>query len=67
MLRASQKIGDIELKELMVGDEAAAARSMLEITYPLNEGKIRDWDDMEHLWSYCFHTKLGLSESKKDK
>ena len=48
----------------MVGDEAAAARSMLEITYPLNEGKIRDWDDMEHLWNYCFHTKLGLSEKK---
>jgi actin-related protein 2 len=67
MLRASQKIGEFELKELMVGDEASAARSMLEITYPLNEGKISNWDDMEALWDYCFHNKLGLAADKSDK
>lgn len=44
----------------MVGDEAAPLRAFLEIKYPLNEGKIRDWGDMEILWDYCFHTKLGL-------
>jgi actin-related protein 2 len=67
MMRASEKLGDIELKELMVGDEASAARSMLEIKYPLNEGKISNWDDMEALWDYCFHKKLGLAADKKDK
>lgn len=35
MLRANQKVGDIELKPEMFGDEAAPLRSMLEITYPL--------------------------------
>lgn len=67
MLRANQKIGDIELKELMIGDEASAARSMLDISYPLNEGRISNWEDMEHLWDYCFHNKLGLPADKKDK
>ena len=67
MMRASEKLGDIELKELMVGDEASAARSMLEIKYPLNEGKISNWDDMEALWDYCFHKKLGLAADKKEK
>jgi len=67
MLRASQKIGDLELKELMVGDEANPLRAFLEIEYPLKEGQIKNWDDMEALWDYCFHTKLGLPESKKDK
>jgi actin-related protein 2 len=27
--------GDIKLKDIMCGDEAAAARSMLQITYPV--------------------------------
>ena len=51
----------------MVGDEASAARAMLEVTYPLNEGRISNWEDMEHLWSYCFHNKLGLPSDKSDK
>lgn len=30
-----QAPGDIQLKDIMCGDEAAAARSMLQITYPV--------------------------------
>jgi hypothetical protein len=30
-----QASGDIEIKDIMCGDEAAAARSMLQITYPV--------------------------------
>ena len=55
MLRANQKISDQELKELMLGEEAAPLRAYLKISYPLKEGKILNWDDMEALWDYCFH------------
>lgn len=65
MLRASQKIGDVEIKEIMIGDEAAPLRACLELTYPLIEGVVKKWDDMELLWDYCFK-KLGLPEDKKD-
>ena len=65
MLRATQKIGDIELKEIMVGDEAAPLRNMLEISYPLIEGTVRDWKDMECLFDYSFK-KLGLPEDKSE-
>lgn len=51
----------------MVGDEAAPLRSYLEITYPMADGQIKDWEEMEHLWSYTFHDKLGLAEDKSDK
>jgi len=51
----------------MIGDEAAPLRSFLEIKYPLKEGKIINWDDMELLWNYCFTNKLGLPEDKTDK
>lgn len=60
LLRANQKIGDVELKPLMLGDEANPLRSYLEITYPIREGIIENWDDMEALWAYTFHTKMGL-------
>jgi hypothetical protein len=38
----------------MVGDEAAAQRHGLEVTYPVDNGVIRNWDDMELLWNYTF-------------
>ncbi|TNV82365.1 hypothetical protein FGO68_gene12283 [Halteria grandinella] len=60
LLRANQKIGDIELKPLMLGDEANPLRSFLEISYPIREGIVDNWDDMEALWAYTFHTKMGL-------
>jgi actin-related protein 2 len=60
LLRANQKIDDIELKALMLGDEANPLRSMLEITYPVREGIVENWEDMIALWDYTFHTKMGL-------
>lgn len=42
----------------MVGDEAARLRSMLDIKYPLDNGIVRSWEDMEHLYDYTFNEKL---------
>eukprot|EP01049_Picozoa_sp_SAG25_P022191 SAG25_NODE_8686_length_409_cov_0.832258_1_plen_40_part_10 len=38
----------------MVGEEAAAVRQMLDIKYPLSEGVVKNWEDMEILWDYTF-------------
>lgn len=38
----------------MVGDEASECRSMLEVSYPMENGMVRSWDDMLHLWDYTF-------------
>lgn len=35
ILRSEERDGDIVVKDIMCGDEAAAARSMLQITYPV--------------------------------
>lgn len=61
ILRTEEK-GDsnIQLKEKMFGNEAAAARSMLQITYPMENGIITEWKDMEDLWSYIFEEKLKI-------
>ena len=44
----------------MVGDEANPLRSYLEISYPIKEGIVENWDDLTALWDYTFHTKMGL-------
>lgn len=35
ILRTEEQSGDIVVKDIMCGDEAAAARSMLQISYPV--------------------------------
>ncbi|XP_076658273.1 actin-related protein 2 isoform X2 [Halictus rubicundus] len=60
IIRAVNKIGDIDVKDvlnmpdLMVGDEASKLRSMLEISYPMQNGIVRNWEDMCHVWDYTF-------------
>ncbi|XP_046686321.1 actin-related protein 2-B isoform X3 [Homalodisca vitripennis] len=59
IIRAVNKIGDIEVKgycvrDLMVGDEASKLRSMLELNYPMENGIVRNWKDMCHVWDYTF-------------
>jgi actin-related protein len=45
----------------MVGDEASQLRHMLECNYPMDNGIVRSWDDMKHIWDYTFGpTKLDL-------
>ena len=49
-------------QDLMVGDEASELRSMLEVNYPMENGIVRNWDDMKHLWDYTFGPeKLNIS------
>ncbi|CAO1397965.1 unnamed protein product [Diamesa serratosioi] len=56
-IRAVNKIGDIEVKDLMVGDEASQLRSLLEVSYPMENGMVRNWEDMCHVWDYTFGPK----------
>ena len=67
MLRSNQEVNGIQLKEMMFGDEANPHRSLLDITYPIEEGTVRNWEDFDKLWEYVFRQKMGLAEDKSDK
>lgn len=67
MLRSNQEVNGIQLKEMMFGDEANPHRALLDITYPIEEGSVRDWEDFDKLWGYVFKSKMGLGEDKSDK
>ena len=38
----------------MIGDDASLLRSQLEVNYPIENGIVRNWEDMEHLWDFTF-------------
>lgn len=48
----------------MVGEEVEKVRGGLKVTYPIENGRVSNWDDMEHLWNYIFHDKLGVDTSE---
>jgi len=60
VLRAEEKVQDIELKDIMVGDEVTKARDMLETSYPITNGIVQKWEDMIHLYNYTFGDRLKI-------
>lgn len=48
----------------MIGSEASENRALLDISYPMENGIIRNWDDMTKLWEYTFKDQLGLKDEE---
>lgn len=44
----------------MFGDDVLKLRSYLEISHPMENGIIQNWDDMELLWHHTFEDCLGV-------
>ncbi|KAK0410683.1 hypothetical protein QR680_005272 [Steinernema hermaphroditum] len=54
IVRSSQRVGNISIKDLMIGEECTQLREMLEVNYPMENGMVRNWDDMGHVWDHTF-------------
>lgn len=49
----------------MIGDEASQLRHLLELNYPMENGIVRNWDDMQHIWDYTFGSnKLNIDPNE---
>lgn len=56
-LRSSSGAG-VKLSESeYMGDEAAQRRFGLQISYPVVNGIVQDWDEMTKIWKYAFSSK----------
>ncbi|KAJ8738056.1 hypothetical protein PYW08_000651 [Mythimna loreyi] len=42
------------------GDEAIMKRGICKMTWPVQEGQIQDWDEMEKLWHHVFYKELWV-------
>ena len=73
VLREGEKIemknleGGLQYKEIMIGDEVIPFRSLLELSYPVNEGIIRKPEDLSKLWEYALTNKLKIEDPSESK
>ncbi|KAJ7663022.1 actin actin-like protein [Mycena rosella] len=42
-------------------DEAQSKRGILALTYPIEHGIVKNWEDMEKIWHHTFHHKLRVA------
>ncbi|KAI3938872.1 hypothetical protein MKW92_012495 [Papaver armeniacum] len=47
-------------KDTYIGDEAQARRGILQLSYPVEHGIVRDWSAMEKLWEHTFEKELRV-------
>jgi len=50
-----------EAKDIYMGNEVQSKRGVLQLSYPIEHGIVRNWDDMEKIWSHCFTNELRVS------
>jgi len=48
-------------KDFFVGEEAQQKRGILQLKYPLENGIVQNWDDMEKVWQHTFDNELRLN------
>ena len=50
-----------EKKDFYVGQQAEEKRGVLHLSYPIADGIVNNWDDMEKVWEHCFTNELRCS------
>jgi len=48
-------------KEAYVGDEAQSKRGVLILHYPLEQGIVNNWEEMERIWHHAFYNEMRAS------
>lgn len=62
IMRFEEDFKEVQLKDIEVGDRASEYRSMLQINWPVEEGIVRNWNDMQHLWDHVFKEQLKIQD-----
>ena len=47
-----------DVQSIIVGDASVELRNQLDISYPVNNGIVQNWEDMCHVWDHTFYEKL---------
>ncbi len=59
-----QLIGTEE-REVFLGYEAKEKRQVLQLSRPVSEGNVADWDDMIKVWNYLYYTELKVDPTEQ--
>ena len=50
----------VSQKEAYIGEEAQQKRGILNLNYPIANGIVNDWNDMEQVWHHTFYNELRV-------
>ena len=53
-----RKWGKLDGSEVFVGDSVQEHRGVLKISYPMEHGVVRDWEDMVSIWSHVYSREV---------
>jgi len=53
-----------EKKDFYVGQQAEEKRGILKLNYPIADGVVNNWDDMEKVWEHCYTNELRVEASE---
>eukprot|EP00027_Filamoeba_sp_ATCC50430_P012857 CAMPEP_0168565562 /NCGR_PEP_ID=MMETSP0413-20121227/13915_1 /TAXON_ID=136452 /ORGANISM="Filamoeba nolandi, Strain NC-AS-23-1" /LENGTH=225 /DNA_ID=CAMNT_0008597449 /DNA_START=140 /DNA_END=817 /DNA_ORIENTATION=- len=48
------------IQNMLIGDAAMSKRGLLTLTYPVKEGYIVNWEDMEKIWEHTLNEELRI-------
>ena len=51
-------------RQYYIGEEAMELKGLMELTFPIEHGKVDDWTAMEKIWHYTFYTDLRIDPSE---
>ena len=58
------KNSDIYHKDYFIGNQLKDQMNALNLEYPIKEGSIENWDEMEKIWQYIFCDELKVDPSE---
>ncbi|XVF13881.1 hypothetical protein REPUB_Repub09cG0007300 [Reevesia pubescens] len=64
MLRYEESLMEQELKDIVVGEACADLKHQLDISYPVNNGIVQNWDDMCLVWDHAFFNELKINPTE---
>ena len=55
------RVAGIKYEDEYIGDAAQAKSGILEISYPIEYGIVKHWDDMEKIWNHTYYNEIRAS------
>ena len=56
----SDRMAGLPVRDYYVGDTAQKKRGILSLSYPIQNGVVTNWDDMEIIWHHTFYNELRV-------
>nr|AED86986.1 actin I [Nyctotherus ovalis] len=54
----------IGTKDLYIGEDAQQKRGVLKLSYPIESGIIKDWEEMQHIWYHTIYNELRVDPAE---